>query len=62
MKNYFCKSYGQARACGDCRHNPMNQAGQAKGPPIAPTIRKDLTCAHWSAIPHHLTPKEPGNG
>lgn len=50
MKNYFCKSAGLARPCDDCRHNPTNQRGQAKGAPIQPTIRKDLKCAHWSAV------------
>lgn len=47
-KPNYCESAGLARACGDCRHNPMNQRALAKGQPIKPTIPSSLKCPHWA--------------
>lgn len=56
----YCESAGQARSCGDCRFNPMNQRGQGKGPSIRPTARRDLTCPQWSAIPYQAPKADEG--
>lgn len=56
----YCENAGQARSCGDCRFNPMNQRGMAKGPSIRPTPKRSLTCPQWAAIPYQAKPSDEG--
>lgn len=50
MKPKYCQSAGLARNCGDCKHNPLNQSGGAKGQPIKPSVPTDLRCPFWKSV------------
>lgn len=51
MRANYCQSAWAIEACKDCKHNPANQMGQARGPTITPKVKKGGKCPYWAAKP-----------